>query len=168
MKKINILKSIVDFIWIITAPIGVPLILIFIPLIFFYNFDYLNIKIQGIELIVQSLFSKILIAILLLNYLLIIYSLYLFRKSLRYFLNAKIFDVFVIQSYRKIGIVLLISGIISFITSIVGTLYFEQKFTVELGLSSNLLLIGMGLFFMILSEVFIIAKSAKQENDLTI
>lgn len=168
MRKINILKSIVDFIWIITAPIGVPLILIFIPLIFFYDFADLNIKIQGIELIVQNLFSKILTAILLLNYLLIIYSLYLFRKSLRYFLNAKIFDAFVINSFRKIGNVLIISGIISFITSIVGAIYFKQKFTLELGLNSNLILIGLGLFFMILSEVFNIAKSAKQENDLTI
>lgn len=168
MRKINILKSIVDFIWIITVPIGIPLILLFISAILFYDFADLNIKIQGIELIVQNLFSKILMAILLLNYLLIIYGLYLFRRSLRYFLNAKIFDVFVINSFRKIGNVLIISGIISFITSIVAAIYFKQKFTLELGLNSNLILIGLGLFFLILSEIFTIAKSAKQENDLTI
>ena len=42
------------------------------------------------------------------------------------------------------------------------------KATLELGLNANLIIIGLGLFFMILSEVFTIAKSAKQENDLTI
>ena len=168
MRKINILKAIIDFIWIVTAPIGIPLILICIPTIFFYDFTDLNIKIQGIELIVQGLFSKILIPILLCNFLLIIYSLYLFRKSLRYFLNSKIFDGFVINSFRKIGNSLTISGSISMLISTIYTLYFNQKIALELGLNSNLILIGLGLFFMILSETFTIAKTAKQENDLTI
>lgn len=168
MKKTQILKSIVDLIWIVTAPIGVPLILVCIPLILFYDVANLELKIMGIELLVQSTFSKILAILSLLNFLLIIYSLHLFRKSLRYFLNTKVFDVFVIDSFRKIGNILTISGVVAALLSITGSLYFDQKLTMELGLNSNLTLIGLGLFFMILSDAFNIAKSAKQENDLTI
>ena len=168
MKKTHILKSIVDLIWIVTAPIGVPLILVFISVILFYDVANLELKIMGVELLVQSTFSKILAILSLLNFLLIIYSLHLFRKSLRYFLNTKVFDVFVIDSFRKIGNILTISGMVAALLSITGSLYFDKKLTMELGLNSNLILIGLGLFFMILSDAFNIAKSAKQENDLTI
>ena len=168
MKKTQILKIIVDIIWIVTAPIGVPFILVFIPIILFYDFANLEMKIMGIELLVQSTFSKTLAILSLLNFLLIIYSLHLFRKTLRYFLNTKVFDVFVIDSFRNIGNILTISGVVSTFLSVTGSLYFDQKLRMELGLNSNLTLIGLGIFFMILSDVFHIAKSAKQENDLTI
>ncbi|MDG2194980.1 MAG: DUF2975 domain-containing protein [Polaribacter sp.] len=168
MKKIKILKYLVDFIWIITAPIGVPLILLCIPAIFFYDFTDLNIEIHGIELVVQDLYSKILIVVFLFNFLLVIYSLHLFRKSLTYFLKAKIFDTVVIHSFGKTGNLLLLSGVISVILSIISSLYFESKMTLEFGLNSHLTTIGLGLFFMVLSEVFQIAKTAKTENDLTI
>ena len=168
MKKTQILKSIVDLIWIVTAPIGVPLILVGIPFILFYDSTNLEMKIIGVELLVQSTFSKTLATLSLLNFLLIIYRLHLFRKSLRYFLNTKVFDVFVINSFRKIGNILTISGVVSTLLSIASSLYFDQKLTMEFGLNSNLILIALGLFFMILSDAFNIAKSAKQENDLTI
>jgi len=168
MKKIKILKYIVDFIWIITAPIGIPLILLCIPAIFFYDFTDLNIEIQGIGFIVQNIYSKILFAIFLFNFLLVIYSLHLFRKSLAYFLKAKIFDTVVIHLFRKIGNLLLLSGVISVTLSIISSLYFESKMTLEFGLNSHLITIGLGLFFMVLSEIFQIAKTTEQENNLTI
>jgi type III secretory pathway component EscS len=168
MRKIHVLKSIIDFIWIVTAPIGIPLILICVPALFFYDFTDLNIKIQGINLATEGLYSKILIAFSLSNYLLLIYSLYLFRKSLRYFLNAKIFDIYIILSFRKIGNAIVLYGIVSLIISIVGQIHFKQEISLEFGLKTHLTLICLGLFFMVLSEVFKIAKTAKQENDLTI
>ncbi len=168
MRKIHVLKAIIDFIWIVTIPIGTPLILIAIPAIFFYDLSEMQLKIQGLELLANDTFSKILFALFLINFLLIFYSLHLFRKSLRYFLNAKIFDDFIIKSYKNIGSLLLISGVVFLILSVIGPMYFGSKITVELGINSNLLLIALGLFFLILSEVFTIAKRAKQENDLTI
>tara|TARA_B100000795_G_C22752178_1_gene419915 strand:- start:350 stop:856 length:507 start_codon:yes stop_codon:yes gene_type:complete len=168
MKKLNILKAIIDFIWIVTAPIGIPLILICIPALFFYDLSDLNIKIQGINFVTEDLYSKILIAIALSNYLLLMYSLYLFRKSLRYFLSAKIFDVYIIHSFKKIGNAIVLSGIISLIISFVGQIHFKQEISLEFGLNTYLVLICLGLFFMVLSEIFKIAKTAKQENDLTI
>jgi hypothetical protein len=54
------------------------------------------------------------------------------------------------------------------IISIVGQIHFKQEISLEFGLNTHLTLICLGLFFMVLSEVFKIAKTAKQENDLTI
>ena len=168
MRKIKALKTIVDFIWIITVPIGTVIVFLFIPAIFLYDLTDSSIKIHGMNLQSQGLYSKILIAIALSNYLLLFYSLSLFRKSLRCFLNEKIFDIYIINSFKKIGNAIVLSGIISLIISTVGKIYFKEKMTLELGLNTHLILICLGLFFMILSEVFKIAKTAKQENDLTI
>jgi type III secretory pathway component EscS len=87
---------------------------------------------------------------------------------LRYFLNAKIFDIYIILSFRKIGNAIVLYGIVSLIISIVGQIHFKQEISLEFGLKTHLTLICLGLFFMVLSEVFKIAKTAKQENDLTI
>ena len=48
------------------------------------------------------------------------------------------------------------------------TTYYQQKVSLELGLNQHIIIICLGLFFMVLSEIFKIAKNAKQENDLTI
>lgn len=168
MSKLNILKAIIDFIWIISMPI-IPITILFIPFLFFYdNLSGLNIKINGIELIANDVFSKILMSISVLLYLLIIYCIYLFKKVLLFFIRTKIFDLVVIQSFSKIGNILTLTGIIYFLISIVSKVYIEQKITLEIGLNANLILICLGLFFIILSEIFKIAKKAKQENNLTI
>ncbi|MCF6181265.1 DUF2975 domain-containing protein [Lutibacter sp.] len=44
----------------------------------------------------------------------------------------------------------------------------KQKFSIDIGLSSFVLLISLGLFFMILSEIFKISQTIKKENDLTV
>ena len=168
MKKLNILKAIVDLIWIFSMPI-IPIVILLVPALFFYdNLSDLNIKINGIELITNDIFSKILMSISVLLYLLIIYCIYLFKKVLLFFIRTKIFDLIVIQSFSKIGNILTLTGIIYFLISIVSKVYIEQKITLEVGLNANLLLICLGLFFIILSEIFKIAQNTKQENDLTI
>ena len=169
MKKLNILKAIVDFVWFVSIPI-IIIITLFIPAIFFYNFNDLNITINSINFkqIENNITLKLLLALTALNYLLIISALFYFRKVLTIFLSVKIFDNKVIYLFNKIGYLLTISGIASLILSIVSKLYFEQKVTLEFGLNQHLVLICLGLFFMVLSEIFKIAKIAKQENDLTI
>ena len=168
MRKLNILKAIVDFIWIVSMPI-IPIIILLVPALFFYdNLSDLNIKINGIELISNDVFAKILMSISVILYLLIIYCIYLFKKVLLFFTRTKIFDQVVIKSFSKIGNILTLTGIMYVVISFISKAYFEQKLTIELSLNPNLILICMGLFFIILSEIFKIAKNAKQENDLTI
>lgn len=166
MRKINVLKAIVDLLWIFSMPV-VLIIVGFVISIFFFDLDDLDLKINAVHLS-SDFNSKIIFAIAALNYLLIIAALYFFRKVLHYFLRVKIFENEVINSFKKIGNLLAISGIISLITSSISKIYFEQKVGLELGLNQHLVIICFGLFFLVLSEIFKIAKHQKQENNLTI
>jgi len=167
MRKINILKAIVDLLWIFSMPI-VLVILGFSIAIFFVDLSELNIKINSVNFNTDTLLSKILLVISGLNYLLIIAALFFFRKVLNYFIRVKIFKETVILSFKKIGNLLSVSGIISLTISMISKVYFEQKVSLEFGLNQHLVVICLGLFFLVLSEVFKIAKHQKQENDLTI
>ena len=167
MKKINILKAIVDLLWIFSMP--VVLIIIGISFTtFFVDLSDLNIELNTINMNQNDLFSKILFVVSSLNYLLLIVALYFFRKVLTNFIRVRIFEEVVISSFKKIGNLLTFSGFISLIISIIGKIYFEQKVSLEFGLNQHLVIICLGLFFLVLSEIFKIAKNAKQENDLTI
>ena len=167
MKKINILKAIVDLLWIFSMP--VVLIIIGISFTtFFVDLSDLNIELNTINMNQNDLFSKILFVVSSLNYLLLIVALYFFRKVLTNFVSVRVFEEVVISSFKKIGNLLTFSGFISLIISIIGKIYFEQKVSLEFGLNQHLVLICLGLFFLVLSEIFKIAKNAKQENDLTI
>lgn len=170
MRKVHILKAIVDFIWIVSIPI-IPITIIAIPFIFF-NDEFLNflIKSNGVDIniAVVDLPLKIIIAVTLVFTLLIYYCIYLFRKILAYFLRLKMFDDFVISSFNKIGNLLVVYGILSITISFLTRFFYQQKVTIEFGINSNLVILCLGLFFMVLSEIFRISKTIKQENDLTV
>ena len=167
MKKINILKAIVDLLWIFSMP--VVLIIIGVSFTtFFVDLSDLNIELNTINMNQNDLFSKILFVVSSLNYLLLIVALYFFRKVLTNFVSVRVFEEVVISSFKKIGNLLTFSGFISLIISIIGKIYFEQKVSLEFGLNQHLVLICLGLFFLVLSEIFKIAKNVKQENELTI
>ena len=170
MKKINILKTKVDLLWIFSMPvvliiIGVSFTTFFIDL---SDLSDLSITINTLDFNPNSTLSKILFVISSLNYLLLIVALYFFRKVLTNFVRIRVFEEVVISSFKKIGNLLTFSGFISLIISIIGKIYFEQKVSLEFGLNQHLVIICLGLFFLVLSEIFKIAKNAKQENDLTI
>lgn len=167
MRKINILKAIVDLLWIFSMPI-VLVIIGFSIAVFFVDLGDLNIKINSIGLNTDTLFSKALLVVSALNYLLIVAALYFFKKVLNHFVRVKIFEETVISSFKKSGNLLFISGIISLTISMISKVYFQQKVTLEFGLNQHLVIICLGLFFLVLSEIFKVAKNQKQENDLTI
>jgi hypothetical protein len=167
MRKLNILKAITDLLWIFSMPL-VLVIIGFSIAIFFVDLGELNIKINSMNFNNDTLLSKTLLAIYALNYLLIIAALYFFRKVLNHFVRVKIFEDKVIESFKKTGNLLFISGIISLTISMISRFYFHQKVSFEFGLNQHLVIICLGLFFLVLSEVFKIAKNQKQENDLTI
>jgi hypothetical protein len=169
MKKLIILKSLIDFIWTITL---IPTIII-IPILgvllcmdseIFKTISILPFNVSdSIPLI-----PKILIIFLFICYLLVIYGIYLFRKTLRYFAKNKPFDKMVIKGFYKIGCLFSIAGIFSSILIFIIRLLIESKFQLQLGISFYLTLICLGLFFMVLSELFRVSKEYKEENDLTI
>jgi magnesium-transporting ATPase (P-type) len=135
----------------------------------FFNDNILkifNVLEEGVIITPWSL--KVLVLLVMSLVLISIYCFYLFRKTLRYFQQRKPFDSYVIITYNKIGNLLLFSGIVGSILNFIFLLVFKGKFMINIGLSPYLFVICLGLFFMVLSETFKIAKTAKEENELTI
>lgn len=169
MRKLIILKSLVDFIWIVSC---IPLVglLLFFSVYMFINTDSLDLVFDDVTFDSESpTYAKQAIGMVYICIALIsIYCLFIFRKTLRYFQQVKPFHLDVISNFYKIGYLLIGVGAVGSILTFLVRLYFKGEFKIDLGLTPNLILICIGLFFMVLSEVFKVAKHAKEENDLTI
>ena len=169
MKKLSILKSLVDFIWIVTCLPLIP-ILLFFSVFIFVNPESLNVIFEMNDDIVTAsppifqVFGLLFAAMLFLG----IYCFYLFRKTLRYFQRIKPFHEKVIENFHKIGRLLSIIGISGSILFFVARVILKNEIKINLGISPYLTTLCLGLFFMVLSEIFKIAKQAKEENELTV
>lgn len=169
MRKLTILKSLIDFIWFVTC-IPAILFLMFFAVYIFIEPEALNLILDTEDSVIEvstitiQLFGLLFIALGLVT----IYCVYLFRKTLRYFQKVKPFHEEVIANFYKLGYLLSGVGIASSVLFFLARLIFESEFKIQLGLSPYVMLICLGLFFMVLSEVFKVAKYAKEENDLTV
>ena len=166
MRKLNFLKGIVDFVW-ITMLITIPFLLFFVVMVLIDSEPLdVPIKVNGTILEVVDLRTKVLFGFLCISASLIIYGLFLFRKLLRLFQLKIIFDLEIVSLMKRLGFVIILSallgGIPNFILEIV-----KNNISLSLGLNPFVLLFSLGLFFLVLSEVFVIAKHLKEENDLT-
>jgi hypothetical protein len=166
MRKLNFLKGIVDFVW-ITALFSSPFLLFFMVVVLIDSepFD-VPFKVNGTILEVVDLKTKVLFGFLCLSALLIIYGLFLFRKLLRLFQLRIIFDMKIVSLMKRLGFVIILSALLGGIPNFILELV-KNKISLSLGLNPFVLLFSLGLFFLVLSEVFTIAKSIKEENDLT-
>ncbi len=169
MQKLIILKSLVDFIWIVTCIPMIGLLLFFSVYIFIDTdmFDVVfnaNTTDDAQPQWLKQIVSLVYIVIVLIS----IYCLFIFRRTLRYFQKVKPFHIDVIQNFNKMGYLLILVGLSGTIITVVTRLVFNGQFKVSLGLTPHLILVCLGLFFMVLSEVFKVAKHAKEENDLTV
>lgn len=166
MKKLNFLKALVDIVWIMTC-VALPLVYLFTAFVFISN-ETLNIpiKINGTGMGVNDLKSKIVLFFLVISVSLLFYGLFLFKKLLKLFQQKIIFDSQVIALLRKLGYAVCMSSIIGGIASFIVE-FWEQRVSINIGFNSFALLLSLGLFFLVLSEVFTTAKAIKEENDLT-
>jgi hypothetical protein len=167
MRKLNFLKAIIDFTWIMSM-ITVPVVIFFVGILFYTNESFgMPIHINGNKISVVETKDKIIVVLLLCSYLLLLYGLFLFKKVLFAFQRRKVFHEENCLNFNKIGIILIISALISGIPMFLYKFY-QKEFELEIGLNGYILMIALGLFFMILSELFQIAKKQKEENELTI
>ena len=169
MRKLIILKSLIDFVWIVTC-IPALLILSFLAVYMFVEPESLDIILDADKSIIKTfsisaqLFGLAFIVLAFIT----IYCVYLFRKTLRYFQRVKPFHMDVIVNFYRIGYLLTGVGIASSVLFFLAQLVFTSQLKINLGLSPHVMLTCLGLFFMVLSEVFKVAKYAKEENNLTI
>ncbi|RZJ68528.1 MAG: DUF2975 domain-containing protein [Flavobacterium sp.] len=169
MKKLNLLKTLLDlfFFFSIFAVIG---IFILGPIAFF-NGEDLPLKIKGQEIIADNWGARLLIVTSAISSLLFVYAIFLFRKNVHSLVKREIFTEVVIANFKRIGWCLIASTLLGeiplFFYNMINRNHLGLQFGTG-GFDSMLLSIALGLFFMVLSEIFKIGKNLKEENDLTL
>jgi hypothetical protein len=169
MRKLNILKACIDLAFYLSC-LTVLAFAIFIPFAILGYMDGVPINMQGRELIIDNWQAKLVLFFVLISSLFFLYGIYLLRKTIALFIKKDLFNVEVIKNFNTIGICVVISTLLIVIPSFLYTGFHRTKFgfKIEAGFDSPLLVVSLGLFFMVLSEVFKIAKNLKEENDLTL
>jgi hypothetical protein len=170
MKKLQILKAILDFFWFFSLVSGIG-ILIFIAFYLFHPDMDIPLQIKGQLLAANTLPSKLFIFANVISGILFLYSIYLLRKVVGYFQKSEIFKSEVVKNFNLIGILIISSSLVSHLSLFTFTLInkVQLALSIEFGsYNSFLISISLGLFFMVISEVFKIAKNIKEENELTI
>lgn len=172
MRKIYILRAILEFMLYFLLLGGVALLIITPFMLTDSDWD-IPIKINGVvssSFDSVSVYSKIGLIVSVLSYFLFVYAIYLLKKIVNLFIKGKIFDNQVISNLSNIGkifiIVTLIINAVEFIFKVTTTQ--KAEIMINSGFDSFLFVISIGLFFIIISEVFKIAKNMKDENELTI
>lgn len=166
MRRLSTLKTIVDILFVLAmigVIFGLPLILMLIivpdqvPITFSKGRSA-----SGIDFIGFLFFVYV-------GYLFFVYALYLFRKTLDLFRKRIFFDDRVIKNFDQTGKAIIIGFFIILITAAL-VIFTGNRLELKLnfGLNNSLFVAGLGLFFMVLSDVFAMAKRHKEDNDLTV
>lgn len=170
MKKLNILKTILDIFWFFSLLACIPMI-IFLTMYLFENGGDMSINFKGHKIINHNAFTKTIVTINTMSCFIFLYSIYILRKVVSLFQKRKIFNPEIPKMLNLIGISILTSSTISSLCFII----YQRVEGNYLGLSldfggydSFLISVSLGLFFMVLSSIYKILLSLKEENDLTI
>jgi len=160
MRKLYLLKAIVDFVYIMS------IITFFLAVIFsvLLLFNLSSVKILDYV----GIWGKIVPQIVLAGIGLLVYALYYFKKLLANFKDKLIFETENCQFFHKIGKVILYFSLILFLFGFIPKSTQTTTINVTFGFSPSLFIVVLGLFFLVLAEVFKMGKQLKEENDLTI
>lgn len=170
MKKIKILKTLLDFFWYITIVGTFTVAIIFVFVMFSKNLFKTPIDILGKKIIPSP--PETILLILLALFLLgsIFNALFNLRKLIALFDKCIIFDNQNILFLKNIGTSLMVTTLIILISIIVGNFILLNNGVLKGSFPFGYIFFTAisGLFFLVLSEVFKIAKNMKEERDLTI
>ena len=171
MRKLKILQTIVDLFWFFC-------LIIFVAMVAFAFYSLLHkgpvdipIKLNGTAILIFDIGAKMLIVFGLAAYCFFVYGIYQLRKLLSLFEKRVIFEERTIWLLNQIGKSFLATSVLTGIPLFIYNVFHgHTDIYIDLsgGFSSFLFTLGLGLFFMVLSEVFNIAKNMKEENELTV
>ena len=170
MRQLNILKAILDFFWFFSI-LGAIGLVVFLPFYLFESVIDIPIKIKGQEIATNNLFSKIIVFVNVVGGFLFLYSIYLLRKVVGLFQKREIFNDQIAHLFNRIGQLVIASSLTSNISLFIYKFVEKDQagLSIDLGsYDSFLISISLGLFFIVISAVFKIATSMKEENELTI
>lgn len=166
MKTLLLLKFLVQVMVVLSIAIiffAVPFVLITIVMP-----GTIPFKINGLSATEIPLLQKILALITVLGSCCFIYALILFKQVLVLFEKKKMFYDDVITSFAKTGkFILLGYAIVAGCKLLLAMMNTNSRLTINFVLHS-IIAIGIGLFFVVLSHIFRIAKALKEENTTTV
>jgi hypothetical protein len=167
MRKLQILKTIVDYVWVLSL-ICYPLAIL-LAIMVFINEDTFDIPLTfiGNTIDVSQPMGKIALVIHLINFGVMLISIFYFRKLLSGFSKRLIFEDEACKLLNKIGNFVIVGALLYFLADFQSKVA-HHKIGVAIGFGPFLYLLALGLFFKVLSEVFMMAKKIKEENELTI
>lgn len=170
MKKLNILKTILDFFW-WSALLFLTGLILFLPFYLLEAKPDIDMEIRGQKILNHNTFTKTIVTINVISSLVFLYSIYLLRKVIVLFQKREIFNDEVVRLLNLIGKLIVASSIISSFSIYFYNMIERNHLGISLDFGSYdsfLISVSLGLFFMVISEVFKIAKTMKEENDLMI
>lgn len=170
MRKLHILKTVLDFFWFFSL-IGAIGIIVFLPFYLIGSEMDIPVKIKGQEITSQSIFSKAIVFINVVSGLMFLYSIFLLRKVVGLFQKREIFNAEVVRLFNLIGKLIVISSILSAVSLFIYNMIERNHFGLSLDFGSYdsfLISVSIGLFFMVISEIFKIAMNIKEESELII
>ncbi len=170
MKKLNLLKTLIDLFFYFSAIAGVGMV-IFVAMVVAGQGEAIDLKIGGHEILVYDWQTKLLIVFGLASFLCFVYAIFLLRKIIGHFYRRQIFHAEVIRLLNRTGAAVIVSTILARVPIFVYDAAHRTSAGFELetgGFDSLVSTLCLGLFFMVLSEVFKIAKGMKEENELTV
>lgn len=175
MKKLNILKTILDIFWFLSIIGGIG-ILLFLPFYLTKTFPDGTLRIKDLKIVNHNAFSKTIVVINAICSGIFVYSIYLIRKVVILFQKREIFNIEVSRLLNLISILIVVSSVISNLSIMIYR--FVERGRTEKGsfglhidfggFDSFLIATSLGLFFMVISTIFKIASTMKEENDLTV
>lgn len=175
MRKLNILKTLLDIFWFFSIIGGIGIIL-FLPFYLTESFPETTLKIRDLKIVNHNAFSKTIVVINAICSGLFLYSIYLIRKVVALFQKREIFNFEVSRLLNSIGMSIVASSVISNLSILIyrfveigrsekGSFGLHIDFG---GFDSFLIGTSLGLFFMVISTIFKIASTMKEENELTV
>lgn len=167
MRKLNFLKFIIDLAFIFGC-LGLAVVFGLLISAAFSSELLFDFRIEETMLTFKSKFFWAITALSVVKYSLSLTALYFFRVALENFRLLKIFSQAVIDSFRKMGYLLILGCFLGWIASFLVNLGVKNQFSINFELNTNVLYLCVGLFFLVLAEIFTIAKLHNDELKMTV
>ena len=165
--KLKILKILFDFLY-----LGILFVMVFLTFGvsgFWLNPSGKPTLLDGIIIKNFELSNRIFSAYIL-SLWLMVYVVYLLRETITALRSGAIFTNVVVRNFKRCGICTLLWIFTSELDLIFYSFFADKRFTQDMKVNYGLIFFGLiiGLFFIVLSEIFKKAQYLKEENELTI
>ena len=169
MNRLYTLKTLIDLFFFFAAFAMIAAVFI-VPMVWFTDFD-LPMKVRGQEISTMDTAAKILITFAAAGAICFVYAIYFLRDTINFFIERKIFHPKVIVNLYRIGVYIIVSSLLTNLPLFFYNVIKRENLNIEFGASgfdSLILSVSLGLFFIVLSEVFKMGLQMKEENELTV